>query len=266
MLYGCWAKLQPLALICEGTHPQTERPVTEEEVFENSLAVVSKARDRLIIADFGPRNIDRLISFLDIAKKTNRQLVLTYKDVYLLDALHAAGEPGVPNTFIDCNFVLYNRPKGNFASWEKALIEKYKCLCPERLVNAPEIQKEPGRFILCFSYYDFPALLDIMPEKAVYIYSSSEAYNEEMMIDHNRVKNWIDFFGMELYGALGEDRERSGFHASGHIHGPGLVELVETINPQVLIPVHTEDRSFFKKHFSGKLKLLLPEPGETIKL
>jgi ribonuclease J len=260
------AELHPLALICEGTHPETEKPVTEDEVFENSLAVVSSAKGRLIIADFGPRNIDRLISFLEIARETNRQLVLTYKDVYLLDALHDAGEPGVPDPFTDGHFVLYNRPKGLFASWEKSLIDKYKLLCPERLVNSQEIQREPGRFILCFSYYDFPALLDIAPEKAVYIYSSSEAYNEEMMIDHNRVKNWIDFFGMELYGGLGEDREKSGFHASGHIHGPGLMELVETINPQVLIPVHSEDRSFFERHFGGKLKLLLPGPGETIKL
>jgi ribonuclease J len=260
------AELHPLALICEGTHPETEKPVTDDEVFENSLAVVSSAKGRLIIADFGPRNIDRLISFLEIARETNRQLVLTYKDVYLLDALHAAGEPGVPDPFIDCNFVLYNRPKGTFVSWEKALIEKYKLRCSERLVNAPEIQREPGRFILCFSYYDFPALLDIMPDKAVYIYSSSEAYDEEMMIDHNRVKNWIDFFGMELYGALGEDREKSGFHASGHIHGPGLVELVETIKPAVLIPVHSEDRGFFERHFGGKVRLLLPEQGETIEL
>ena len=260
------SKLQPLALICEGTHPDTDQPVTEEDVFANSLAVVSKARGRLIIADFGPRNIDRLISFLEIARETNRQLVLTHKDVYLLDALHVAGEPGVPDPFTDGNFVLYNRPKGSFASWEKALIEKYTLRCPERLVNSSEIQREPGRFILCFSYYDFPALLDIMPEKAVYIYSSSEAYDEEMMIDHTRVKNWIDFFGMELYGALGADREKSGFHASGHIHGPGLVELVETIKPQVLIPVHSEDRSFFERHFGGTLNLLLPEPGETVKL
>jgi ribonuclease J len=260
------AELHPLALICEGTHPETEKPVTEEEVFENSLAAVSKARDRLIIADFGPRNIDRLISFLEIARETGRQLVLTYKDVYLLDALHAAGEPGVPDPFIDCNFVLYNRLKGTFVSWEKALIEKYKLRCSERLVNAQDIQREPGRFILCFSYYDFPALLDIMPEKAVYIYSSSEAYDEEMMIDHARVKNWIEFFGMELYGALGKDREKSGFHASGHIHGPGLVELVETIKPEVLIPVHSEDRGFFEKHFGGKVRLLLPERGENVKL
>jgi ribonuclease J len=105
-----------------------------------------------------------------------------------------------------------------------------------------------------------------MPEKAVYIYSSSEAYDEDMMIDHTRMRSWIDFFGMELYGALGAERERFGFHASGHIHGPGLVEFVETIKPQVLIPVHSEDRSFFEKHFAGKLKLLLPEPGETITL
>ena len=235
-------------------------------MLENSLDVVKKAQGRLVIADFGPRNIDRLISFLEIGRETGRQLVLTYKDIYLLDALHAAGESGIPDPFTDCNFVMYNRPKGTFYGWERTLIERYTQACPERLVTAPAIKKEPGRYILCFSYYDFLAPLDIAPEKAVYIYSSSEAYNEEMLIDHIRVKNWIDYFGMELYGALEEDREKCGFHASGHIHGPGLMELVETVKPQVLIPVHSEDRSFFENHFSRKVKLLLPEPGETVKL
>ena len=50
------ARLEPLALICEGTHPDTETPVGEEEVYAYAAEAVRKALG-LVVADFGPRNI-----------------------------------------------------------------------------------------------------------------------------------------------------------------------------------------------------------------
>jgi len=255
------SKLKPIALICEGTHPGTQKPVTEKEVAENCFDVVKKARG-LVVADFGPRNVERLLSFLDIAGSTGRQLVLTAKDIYLLEALTAAGEKGVPNPHKDDRIMLYIKPKARKEKWEEALICRFN---PSKMVSAEDIKKEPKGYILCFSYYDFHAFLDIEPQGGTYIYSSSEAYDEEMLIDHNRIKNWIDYFGFELYGTLGRDRERSGFHASGHIHGAGIEEMVETIKPKVLIPVHTQDKEFFKR-FEGTCKVILPERSKTLKL
>jgi len=57
---------------------------------------------------------------------------------------------------------------------------------------------------LCFSYYDFANLLDIDVHKGSYIYSSSEPFNEEMAMDHEKIKNWIDLFGFRIYGRLGQ--------------------------------------------------------------
>ena len=254
------AKLNPVALICEGTHPGTQKPVTEEEVAANCYVVVSRT-DGLVVADFGPRNVERLLSFLDIAGKTNRQLVLTAKDIYLLEALRAAGEEGVPNPHEDSRILMYVKPKSRMDKWEAALLERIN---PAKIVSADDVKKEPKSYILCFSYYDFHAFLDIQPKGGTYIYSSSEAFDEEMLIDHQRVRNWIDYFGFELYGTLGRDRERSGFHASGHIHGPGIEEMVETIKPEMLIPVHTQEREFFNR-FKGLCKVLWPEKGKMIR-
>lgn len=253
------AALKPVALICEGTHPQTEKPITEDEVLANSLEIVKKA-DGLVVADFGPRNVERLLSFLKIAEETDRQLVLTSKDIYLLEALRAAGEPGVPDPYADERIMLYVRPKAVRQKWEEALLERFKARAPERVVDAQRVRSGQGSYILCFSYYDFHALLDIEPYGGTYIYSSSEAFDEEMLIDHQRVRNWIDFFGFKLYGNLGRNREKSGFHASGHIHGPGIEELVETIRPKILIPVHTENRDFFRR-FEGMCRVVFPQKG-----
>lgn len=255
------AKLKPLALICEGTHPGTQKPITEGEVAANCFDVVAKA-EGLVIADFGPRNVERLLSFLDIARNTGRRLVLTAKDIYLLEALAAAGEEGVPDPHRDEHIMLYQRPKAQRKKWEDALLDRFD---PAKMVKVEDVKKDPGSYILCFSYYDFHAFLDIQPEGGTYIYSSSEAYDEEMLIDHQRIKNWLDYFGFELYGTLGRDRERSGFHASGHIHGPGIEEMVETIKPYMLIPVHTQDGEFFSR-FEGFCKVVWPERGKTIKV
>ncbi|MGQ9919554.1 MAG: exonuclease [Bryobacteraceae bacterium] len=256
------AKLKPRVLICEGTHPEVERPVTEEEVAANCFEVVKKA-DGLVVADSGPRNVERLLSFLEIARETDRLLVLTPKDVYLLEALRAADEFGVPDPYADARIALYVRPKAVRQKWEDALLARFGKCAPERLVDAAKVKGDPAGYILCFSYYDFHALLDIEPRGGTYIYSSSEAFNEEMLLDHEKVRNWISFFGFKLYGTLGRDREKSGFHASGHIHGPGIEELVETVRPEILIPVHTENPDFFER-FDGRTRVVMPRRGETL--
>lgn len=250
------AKLKPVALICEGTHPGTQKPIAESDVAANCYEVVAKATG-LVVADFGPRNVERLLSFFEIAEKTDRQLVLTAKDIYLLEALRAAGEEGIPNPHEDNRIKMYIKPKSRMDKWEAALLER---VTPAKTVSADDVKEDPGSYILCFSYYDFHALLDIQPKGGTYLYSSCEAFDEEVLIDHQRVKNWIDHFGFELYGTLGRDREKSGFHASGHIHGPGIEEMVETIKPEVLIPVHTQERGFFTR-FERLCKVLWPEKG-----
>jgi ribonuclease J len=256
------AKLNPVALICEGTHPRVDRPVTEEQVAANCFDAV-KAETGLVVADFGPRNVGRLLSFLEIAGDTGRFLVLTSKDVYLLEALKAAGEPEIPDPYEDGRIVLYVKPKGQRDRWEEALIARFSERAPARVLDAGRIKADPGFYILCFSYYDFHALLDISPEGGTYIYSSSEAFNEEMLLDHRKVENWIHLFDFKLYGNLGENREKSGFHASGHIHGPGIEELVQTIRPEVLVPIHTESLEFFRR-FEGSCRVVYPEKGAAL--
>jgi len=81
-------------LITEGTRAGRDRDVGEEEgsersVHETCLHTVEDA-DGLVIADFSPRNFERLESFLDIAGRTGRHLVVTAKDLYMLHALECA--------------------------------------------------------------------------------------------------------------------------------------------------------------------------------
>jgi len=55
-----------------------------------------------------------------------------------------------------------------------------------------------------------------------------------------------------------------GYHASGHASGQQLLEIIETINPKVVIPVHTEHPEFFVENV--KFRVLPPKNGQKIDL
>lgn len=131
------------------------------------------------------------------------------------------------------------------------MIEKWLSLCPDRVINANKVNKEQGDFVLCLSYFDIYELLDIRPNGGTYIYSSSESFSEEMHLDMDRLRRWIKKFDMKLIGDPGDRKgngRENGFHASGHIHGEGLKELIELINPKNVILVHTETPFWFKQN------------------
>jgi len=182
-----------------------------------------------------------------------------------VEALYTAGETGVPDLSIDPNIAVYVEHRAT-EKWEERLFEQYP---PEKLARYADVSRDPAGFILCVSYYDFHELLDILPDGGTYIYSSSEAFNEEMHIDLERLRSWVNHFGLKLVGdpgARGGSGKDPGFHSSGHIHGPGIVEMVETIKPRYLIPVHTEDRSWFERKFRDKVDLVIPKAGESVSL
>ncbi len=52
-----------------------------------------------------------------------------------------------------------------------------------------------------------------------------------------------------------------GYHASGHASGEELLRMVEEIEPEVVIPVHTERPEFFVERLSG-VRVVLPMEGE----
>ena len=119
---------------------------------------------------------------------------------------------------------------------------------------------------MCFSFWDVNELIEIDPEPgAVYIYSSSEAFDEEQKFDIVGLRNWLELFQVRPVGLpdvkTGKvPNEERGFHASGHITGPDLLEVISTINPQFVIPVHTENQEFFRQNIESD-RLRVPTKG-----
>jgi ribonuclease J len=107
--------------------------------------------------------------------------------------------------------------------------------------------------------------LDIKPEQALYIHSSSEAFTEESEFDFVRFYHWLELFNFTVHG-MSLTREHGdeypvfteGYHSSGHVNKAGLRWAVNTIDPDYIIPVHSENPRWFQREFDN---VLLPEEG-----
>ncbi len=237
--------LRPQLLIVEGTS-LSETPAIEEPSVHEAAREVVRGEPGLVIADFSARNIERLRSFHDIARDLGRRLVVTAKDAYLLEQMHVI-DPAIPTPDEEPMAIL-RTIHATQAAWEAQVLDRFG----DRMVDATEIRRRPGDHILCLSFWDITHLIDIEPQGGTYIYSSSEAHSEEQRIDQERLGNWLDCFGLTAVGGL-PGAEKGPYHASGHIDGPGMERLIETINPARLLPVHTEKLGWFEARWPEKV-------------
>ena len=243
-------------LITEGTRVTKEdhEVITEEKCKENCLKAIDAAKDRLVVADFSPRNIERLIAFHEIAQETDRRLVILPKDAYLLDSLQGV-ESDIPTP--SDSLLVYDPLKAQESHWEQWIFDRYS-----NFVVAPrEIKSAQSEYILAFSFFDIKNLIDIRPERGMYVYSSSEPYTEEQRIDFWRLCNWLSYFHFEAKGFTIENGEtvlESGYHCSGHMSAEDLEKMILAADPEILLPVHTENPQWFKDKFADNFQVTLP--------
>ncbi len=242
-----------MCLITEGTRVNRDNDISidEKDVYSNALKIVENAKG-LVIADFSPRNFERMEIFKEIAKKTGRELVITTKDAYFLNALKKVA--GID--LIDENVEIYKNFKSTQQKWEEEILNLYN----EHIISPFEIRNNQENYILCFSFYDMPHLLDVNPNSGVYIYSSSEAFGEEQEFSFLRLWNWLKHFGFEINGFKVDENGKPIFektlHTSGHISKEDLRKVIEKIDPDYIIPVHTENPYLFKWAFGENVLLL----------
>jgi ribonuclease J len=259
------AMLNPILLIIEGTRAKPnmseDLQTTEQDVYEHALDAVRLVRGELVLADFGPRHIERLLSFLGIARETDRKLLVLTKDIYLLKALASADT--TYDVLKDMNLAIFDDVKVEPKAWDKNIRRDFA----SRLVTIEAVQRNPADYILAFSFWDLKHLLDIEPAKGIYLYSSSEAYTEEQQIDIQRLFNWLDFFKLKPVGMSLEDgkpKPVGRFHASGHATGTDLLKTIRTIRPRKILPIHTEHPEFFANALRDEFEVLRVKNGEKL--
>jgi ribonuclease J len=242
-------------LITEGTRVSRDELIHGETVTEQSVCEVCRdiveSASGLIIADFSARNFERLESFQDTAEKTGRELVVPAKDIYMLQALASTD-----NACKMDSLKVYSEIGNKSRKWEQEVVQP---LFADRYINHTSIRENPDNYILCFSLFDMKHLLDIRPNGGTYIYSACEAFSEEMEIDFVRLWHWLERFNIRPAGfsvVNMDDGEHKScfdkrFHASGHASREDIAWVIEQIDPDYIVPIHTEAREWFDENFEN---------------
>jgi ribonuclease J len=262
----CKAKEASL-LITEGTRAGRNdlsdgEKITEKSVCDVCRDSVESTKSGLIVADFSARNFERLETFQDIAEKSGRELVVPAKDIYMLHALTC-----IDSACVSDSLRIYSEIGNRSRKWEKeAILPNYS----DKYVNHEDIRENPDNYILCFSFFDMKHLLDIKPKSGTYIYSACEAFSEEMEIDFVRLWHWLMRFGMTVHGFSMEKNDGGEYkplfdkryHASGHASLKDIIWTIDQIDPDHIVPIHTEARDWFADNFDN---VILVDEGNPYK-
>src|SRR3989442_1062116 len=202
----------------------------------------------LVLANFSTADVDRFRTFYEIAKKNNRVLAVSLRQAHLLQALVKDKHLAIPDISHDPSIVVYQRTKKTYYNWEKEVMKN------SMVKTSKDVKEAQGKFILAASSYDMNEVLDIKPDAGgAFINSSSEPFNEEMEIDHEKFVNWLNHFGLPMYQ----------IHSSGHMMPTELRETIAKISPKTLVPIHTEQPHLYELFIKDLCKVHQPIKGST---
>ena len=242
-------------MLCEGTRVEETSSRAESDVESDALNIINKTKG-LVVCSYPPRDLDRLLSFYNAAKESDRDLVIDLKQAYMLKLFQTSDtwKKVFPKP-MDKRIKLYTPRKNwglidkdrdyysdrvveqDYDTWEREFLHY------NNAVDYRDVSSKQKEMIFYCSDYQLPQLIDIRPkEHSSYIRSSTEPFNEEMVFKEERVKRWLVHFGLLVSE---DDWEHS--HVSGHGSGDQIKKVIEGSNAKTLIPIHTEHEEYHKK-------------------
>ncbi|UCD04502.1 MAG: MBL fold metallo-hydrolase [Candidatus Woesearchaeota archaeon] len=238
---------KPTAMITEGTRINVKSDDDTEKTVYNRSKKIASQTSNLLIADFNFKDVDRFRTFYKISKEINRKMVISFKHACFLERYHQDNKLKVPDSQ-DENILILKPKRLTGTYCDEDYTDKYiKCrLNYPNIITAEEISKNQGKYMMILNFWYFNQLVDLKPKKgSKYIHSLSEPFNEEMEMSYGRMQNWLNHFNLHKEHA----------HCSGHAPGSDLKEMVKTINPKNLFPIHTEHPGMFRE-LSMKNKMI----------
>lgn len=266
-------KSNPVLIITEGTRmPEIKdfksgiyksEDQTEEDVESRSRDVI-RGHTGLLVVNFPTRNLDRILLYYNLARKFDRIFAVTPQTFLLIDSfrskLDKMEDKSIQDFYNDYNFPEFNDeyfkiylPRKGWGKFESMDYKGYQKLIFNNVdyITHKDIQKEPERYLLYLDYYMLGELIDLNqePNSVIYINSTTDPFTEEMEIKEDKLDAWLKRFGILKTETI---------HSSGHCSVDDLIEALQKVNADNIIPIHTEHPETFEE--LGLLgKVILPE-------
>ncbi len=244
-------------VLCEGTRINKTTSKTEFDVEFEAKAVVDSTK-KLVVCTYPVRDLDRLLSFYNTAKETGRNLVIDFKQAYLLKLFQTSDawkniypKPDDPHIKIFMPKKSWGLIDKNVDVWtEKIIHDDYEGWEEEFLdytnaIHNRDVAAKQKDFIFFCDDYHLQQLIDVRPEEgSSYIRSSTEPFDDEMALDQERIKRWLVHFGL-----ISRQDQWNQIHVSGHGSGDQISDVVKGVKAKKLVPIHTEAKDLV--HFGG---------------
>lgn len=257
-------------LICEGTKI-FKGIVESEQLVESNLEILSQKNpfDYMIIK-YERTDWDRFRTFSNFAKKYGWQFILGERDAYFYyvlnkDSAHTTmQDPNIlkeehilVQKWRDAQFPwqqefrqeMYRNKQGQrlFDSFDSLLFEsKKKSKTPKYLIYITHLNEELEKWIQ-----------DNSQNRGVFISSSVDPYSEQMYDNSDKISQELLELGLPSYK----------IHASGHLNSHALIDFIDQIHPETLVPIHTDHPKLFSKLFEkNNIEVKLPNEYETLSI
>ncbi|MHA1972499.1 MAG: MBL fold metallo-hydrolase RNA specificity domain-containing protein, partial [Candidatus Hodarchaeales archaeon] len=259
-------------VITEGTRIEETSSTSEAEVYMNAKRLVEQT-EGLVVTTFPVRDLTRFRTFHRIAGETGRRLVISFNQAYLLEQFNKftdlypspddsdlcvfaerkswgiAGRDDYDSN-IDGLCFPGNICEQDYSTWEREYLGR------ANTINYLDMAEQSEYIFIC-GYFQLNELVDVQPVPgSKYIRSITEPFDDKMELDAERVRNWLDLFGLELYGMSNEDK----LHASGHANGAQVIDTLRKLDAKTVIPIHTEKPDYLKSEFGN---VWIPKYGTT---
>jgi ribonuclease J len=227
-------------LMTEGTTvgPRSDEIfVTESELEERFIEITNETKGTVFVTAAG-QNIDRLVTIFRATKRTNRKLIIDPYTAEVLDTLEDYLR--LPKTSWPRIRVAFSRPVAQL--FERAgrqdILDKHRT----NGVKWQRINDYPNEYVVLIR----PSFLGPIKRyvdinnNATWIYSMWRGYlnRSQSMV---RLKNHFEKAGAQF----------EIIHTSGHAKLSDIKRLVEALNPEMLIPIHSFHTDKFQDYFSN---------------
>lgn len=207
----------PDVLLIEGTRAlsETNDDIIPEPEVESRLTDTIKAAHHGVYFTFYPRHPERLGAFLEAARNCNRQLVVDAPSAYIYEVF--GGDVSGLQVF---------------GGYEKEWTEQARDWVKERnlpVVSAEQIRGREDQYILEMLYHHLVDWVDIDVEAGGLFIHSNGTPLGPFDPRWNNLMHWLKTFGLE-FAFLG---------STGHAARGDIISIIETINPKVLMPIHS---------------------------